>query len=294
MIPIIPKYPDVSFEISNKSSRYTFTETEEKEKIPIFSINDKIVLIIKLIQRELKPFKYIEIKLSFIGEIYNKLSDTKTNYFRIDNILSTEGEIQQQKVFEIPYENINTIYESFEGNLFEVKYYFKLKIKGNFLNIDKTYYKNILIKNINKNPHIIGNIRQEIGIPNKIHLELELMKNKYTLKDIITGGLLFIDIYCKITSIEIQIIRKEIIGDGEDTAENNSILGRIEICDGQPYKGDYIPFRFYLKHFNVGATIDNWAGGIQIKYYLKILIVLDTGKRLYKMQDIPLWRNDYN
>lgn len=281
-------------EISNKSSKLIFTETSENEKIPIFSCNDTIVLLVKFAQREIKDFEFSDIRLFFIGEIYNKVTDLKTHFLQVESVLATESKIHQERVFQIPFKDINTVYESFDGKIFSVKYYFKLVVMGSFLNIEKIYYKNILIKNISKKPIIIGNFREEIGIPGKVHLEVELFKDKFSLNDILTGGIYFLEIFCKINTIEMQIIRKERIGEENDLIEDKFIIGRLEVCDGQPYKGDYIPFRFYLKHFNIGPTIDFWGGGIQINYFLNLIIVLDTGKRLYKTQEISIWRNEYN
>lgn len=137
-----------------------------------------------------------------------------------------------------------------------------------------------------------GNCRMEIGVSDKIHLEYELFQTKYHLKDVITGKLYFANVFVPIQSIEIQLIKTEKMCYGESQVYENIIEGRLEICDGQPFEGDIIPFRMYLNGRNVSSTVKN-ANFFSLNYYIKFLVMLENDRILYKNQEIILWRKEF-
>ncbi len=64
-------------------------------------------------------------------------------------------------------------------------------------------------------PELNANIRMEVGIENLVHLEYELFQSKYHLKDCVLGKIYFVEVKMKVKMIELQIVKKETIGQGE-------------------------------------------------------------------------------
>lgn len=194
------------------------------------------------------------------------------------------GVINKPIEYEDTFSNIIAPYESYIGVHFEVKYYVKVTITKKLLNIEKNFVKNFVIQNIQKPPILIDCSKMEIGVSDKVHIEYEINQNKYHLTDIIVGKMYFLDVFCMIKSIEVQIVKKE-------NNSNNILVGRVEVCDGQPYEGDLIPFRLYLSGKGLGPTIKNEI--YSVKYFLKILIILENDKTLYKTQELIFWRKEF-
>ena len=54
----------------------------------------------------------------------------------------------------------------------------------------------------------------EIGIEQWLHVSLEIDKSKYYLRDVVTGDVVFKKVSVRLQSMEIEIIKKEVIGSG--------------------------------------------------------------------------------
>ena len=79
------------------------------------------------------------------------------------------------------------------------------------------------------------------------------------------GKVWFTLVRVPIRSMELTIIRRE-YWNGELLAPEN--LGTVELMDGAPCRGDFIPFRIYLRNFDVTPTFTNVNRLFTVKYYL--------------------------
>ena len=171
--------------------------------------------------------------------------------------------------------------------------YIQIKLIRKLFNTEKLYIKNFIVENISKNPIMNGNCRLEIGVTNKLHMEYELFQNKFDLNDVIIGKLYFLEVTTPVKSVEIQLIKREqILNDINKTFEN-IIIGKLQVCDGQPYDNDIIPFRFFLSGRNLHPTQKN-NDSFSLKFYIKIVVILENDKMLYKNQEIFLWRKEFS
>jgi vacuolar protein sorting-associated protein 26 len=291
----IPQFPEIEIELSSPSNRPKIFDIKTNSLIPIFSNNDDISLKININPINLNNnFDYIAIIIFLIGEYENFQSKKKIFFLNIKKNLLNEGTIKKNFQILTNFSKNNFLIESYYGNNFNINYYFELKIIRKFLNLntEKKYKKNFLIRNLNKIPILNGNIRLEIGVNNKLHIEYELFQNKFHLNDVIIGKIFIVDINTIINFIEINLIKKEIFYENNQKKFENFILGRMEICDGQPYEKTIIPFRFYLKGRNLTPTVKN-NDLFEIKYYVKFIVVLESEKILYKAQEIFLYRSEY-
>ena len=59
----------------------------------------------------------------------------------------------------------------------------------------------------------------------------------------------------KIKHMEVDIIRREQTGNGPSTYTETDSIGKYEIMDGGPIKGETIPIRLFLKAFNAQPTM---------------------------------------
>ena len=67
-------------------------------------------------------------------------------------------------------------------------------------------------------------------------------------------------------------------------------LTKFEIMDGAPVKGESIPVRLFLGHFDLTPTYRNVHSKFSVKYYISLVLVDEEDLRYYKEQEITLWR----
>ena len=69
------------------------------------------------------------------------------------------------------------------------------------------------------------------------------------------GKISFILVRVKIKHMEVDIIRREQTGNGPSTYTETDSIGKYEIMDGGPIKGEIIPIRLFLKAFQAQPTM---------------------------------------
>ena len=297
---IIPQFPEVNIEINSLSNRLKIFDENSNSTIPIFSFNDDVSVKISINPKNISNnFEHLGVIIYLKGDFENLQNNRNIlTFLNNKKILLNEGILTKSISLTTNFTKNNFIIESYNGSNFNIIYYIEIKIIRKFLSTEKKYKKIFLIKNINKEPIINGNIRLEIGVTNKLHMEYELFQSKFHLNDVITGKIFIVDINTLINYIEINLIKKETVYDeieGSNKKQQkfeNIIIGRMEICDGQPYEKTIIPFRFYLKGRNLSPTVKN-NDLFSIKYYIKFIVVLENEKILYKSQEIFLYRKEY-
>ena len=57
--------------------------------------------------------------------------------------------------------------------------------------------------------------------------------------------------------MELSIIKKEIVGTGQNATTETENLNKFEIMDGAPVKGECIPVRFYLASTDLTPSFKN-------------------------------------
>ena len=273
--------------------RLKLIEQSTQEEILIFSNKENIKVNIEIIPSVISHFEHLGLKLQLIGEMRNNDNNKITTFLNETQTLLQEGKIiKPKKICHIFY-NIKAPIETYYGTHFCIRYYIQVKLIRKLFNTEKFYVKNFIVENITKTPIMNGNCRLEIGVTNKLHMEYELFQNKFDLNDVIVGKLYFLEVTTPVKSIEIQLIKREqILNDINKTFEN-IIIGKMQVCDGQPFDDDIIPFRFFLNGRNVHPTEKN-NDSFSLKFYIKIVVILENDKMLYKNQEIYLWRKEFS
>ena len=297
---IIPQFPEVNIEINSIPNRLKIFDENTNSTTPIFSYNDDVSVKITINPKNIsKNFEHLGIIIYLKGDFENLQNNRNIiTFLNNKKILLNAGYLTNSISLTSNFTNNNFLIESYNGNNFNINYYIEIKIIRKFLGTEKKYKKIFFIKNINKPPIINGNIRLEIGVSNKLHMEYELFESKFHLNDVITGKIFIVDINTLVNYIELNLIKKETVYyeiEGLNKKQQkfeNIIVGRMEICDGQPYEKTIIPFRFYLKGRNLSPTVKN-NDLFSIKYYIKFIVVLENEKILYKSQEIFLYRKEY-
>lgn len=83
----------------------------------------------------------------------------------------------------------------------------------------------------------------EVGIEECLHIEFEYGKNFYDLKDVVNGKIYFLLVRIKLKYMEIELRRKETTRLGASPKNETEIIGKYEIMDGAPVRGEAVPIR---------------------------------------------------
>jgi len=130
----------------------------------------------------------------------------------------------------------------------------------------------------------------EVGIEECLHIEFEYNKGKYHLKDCVVGKVYFFLVRIKLKYMELAVIRRETIGTGPTSVTENETVGKFEVMDGCPTKGEVIPIRLYLAGYDLTPTFKNINNKYSVKYFLNLVLVDEEDRRYFKQQEIQIWR----
>ncbi|XP_064384568.1 uncharacterized protein LOC135333524 [Halichondria panicea] len=72
----------------------------------------------------------------------------------------------------------------------------------------------------------------------------------------------------------------------------NEQLGKYEIMDGAPVRGESIPIRLFLAGYDLTPTMRDINKKFGVRYYLNLVLVDEEERRYFKQQEIVLWRKE--
>jgi vacuolar protein sorting-associated protein 26 len=243
---------------------------------------------IKLNSNTLKH-KGIKAEIHGIVEKYGTLTSTNS-FLMLTQDLIPAGEIIQEKTtldfnFRSPYLK----YESYKGAYASVKYFIKIIIDSTLVN--STYDKEFAVVNPYDESIIYENdfpIRLRVGVKNVISLSIEFEHCNYNCRGTLKGFITFKMVNANIKCMEVQLVRREVIFDGKKYEPE--YIARYELIDGGPIKHDRIPFRFFLKSYNLTPSYPDIEGIFGVKYFLNLQVVDEGNNRYYKLAEINLFR----
>lgn len=83
--------------------------------------------------------------------------------------------------------------------------------------------RDFIVHTLSMYPDVNSSIKMEVGIEDCLHIEFEYNRSKYHLNDVIVGKIYFLLVRIKIKTMEVSIIKKEIVGFGNCDYPNLSL-----------------------------------------------------------------------
>lgn len=96
--------------------------------------------------------------------------------------------------------------------------------------------------------------------------------------------------------MDLNIIRKEVLGSGVNSSVETEEIHSFEIMDGCPIKGNYnieeeIPIRMFLAGTkNLTPSMQNINNKFSVQYFLNLVMTDDQGRKYFKQNEIILLR----
>ena len=235
-----------------------------------------------------KNFEHKGIKLELLGCIEN-ITDPKDilKFISLTSELESIGILNNEvNTYPFQFKNVQKQYESFRGESRNIKYYLRLSIDTKFRTL--LYEQEFLVRNPEPVSILSENnqpIKLEVGIEDWLHLVFDLDSRNFGLKDIALGRVTFKKVSIRLKSMEVQIIRKEVVNIA-GIAPLNKVLARFEIMDGGPIKNETIPIRFFLKPYDLTPTLTNINNKFSVQYYINIVLTDVEERKYFKQHEI--------
>lgn len=157
------------------------------------------------------------IKIELVGLIEH-LQDKKnvSRFISLTKDLEPPGVMTSEITnLNFSFSNVEKQYETYRGNNTMVRYLLRVTIVTSMKTITHDQEFGVInpeTDSVLKSDNIP--IRLEVGIEDWLHLVFEVDRNKYHLKDTVSGQVIFKKVSIRLKSMEIQIIKRETIGAG--------------------------------------------------------------------------------
>ena len=294
----------------HKSYKY-ITKDNKIIEYPTFYDNDEISgnIILKLNNTKSLIYEYVSINICGILTIDSQNSKIKTEIYKECQELTGKKSpnIITNEITNFSFNFTPKIkpYETYIGNLLQIRYYINTIIKTNNTNSPPLIEKQIEIvclklpkkeicdkiylKEKNKEKKEIN-----IGVENVIHVRINLLKTKFFLDDVIIGKIKIIKSEIELNSIFLTIKREEKYYQLYDIKVKNEDLSNYEIAEGFIEQGDELCFKYFLKNIkNLTPSYDyknDNNNKISVKYYLCFCFNDDQGYQFFKHIEIDIYR----
>lgn len=210
-------------------------------------------------------------------------------FLTLSRELEPPGTLTENSTYDFSFNNVEMQYESYCGISVRLRYFIQITINRSYGKIKEE--EEFVVYNPTEEPESNAKLRMEVGIEEWLHIEFEYQSSKYTLKDVVTGNVFFNLVRIKIKQMELAIVRKETVGVGHNSETQKETLGKYEVMDGAPVKGERIPIRYYLSGVDLTPTYININNRFSTKYYLSLILIDNEDRRYFKEQEIILWRD---
>lgn len=284
---------EVDIVLDGQESRKTAevkTEDGKKERYYLYydgeTVSGKVNISLK---KAGSKMEHQGIKIEFIGQI--ELYYDRGNHHEFTSLvkeLARPGELTQSTSYSFEFLQVEKPYETYTGANVRLRYFLRVTIVKRLS--DSVKEQDIAVHTLSQYPEMNSSIKMEVGIEDCLHIEFEYNKSKYHLKDVIVGKIYFLLVRIKIKHMEIQIIKRESTGTGQNTFNENETIAKYEIMDGAPVRGESIPIRLFLSGYELTPTMRDINKKFSVRYYLNLVLVDEEERRYFKQQEITIFR----
>nr|CAH8831365.1 unnamed protein product [Trichobilharzia regenti] len=229
------------------------------------------------------------IKVEFIGqiELYTDRGN-REEFVALCQDLARPGILSHSTSYPFEFLRVEKPYESYCGTNVRLRYFLRVTIQKRIADVTKEF--ELVVHSTMRCSESSDSIQMEVGIEDSLHIEFEYNKSRYHLQDVIVGKIYFLLVRVKIKNMEIQILKRETIGAGPTAFTETETVGKYEIMDGAPVRGESIPIRLFLHIYGLSPTMRDVHRKFSVRYFLNLVLLDEEDRRYYKQQEIILYR----
>jgi vacuolar protein sorting-associated protein 26 len=265
-------------------------------KLHIFTDGEDVAGTVSVSIPPGKTLEHQGIKVELVGQL-TTYSEGSYDFFTISKDLESSGTLLESKKFKFRFVGVDKPHETFHGTKNRLRYFVRVTVSRGYGGTVQQELE-FVVQNITAAP-VLGDsqssIKLEVGIEEFLHIEFEYDRNIYHTKDVVIGKVFFVLCKLKIKHMQLDILRKEIIGAAGSAPIGNAgeseTIAKFELMDGTPVKNECIPVRLYLSAYDtISPTYKAILNKLSVKYYLNLVLVDEDDRRYFKQQEINIWR----
>jgi vacuolar protein sorting-associated protein 26 len=194
-------------------------KSNEITKLPTYYDRENITGKVIINLNKIKNLEHKGIKIELMGVVEN-LQDKKNmlRFMALTRDLEPPGTISTDVTnLTFAFNNVEKQYETYRGNNVQVRYFLRVTLTTSMKTITHDQEFGVI------NPEAItvlekdnSPIKLEVGIEDWLHLVFEVDKSRMGLRDCITGMVVFKKVSIRLKSMEVQIIKRETTGAGNN------------------------------------------------------------------------------
>lgn len=280
-----------SIQVRDKFSKDSETEST---KLNVFVDDDKVTGRIEVKLDKKRRLDHNGITVELVGLIETNNDKILGSTFMSNSTdLELPGSLTEDKTYPFSFSGFQKPFESYYGQTVKLRYVVRVTIARGKLsgNIVKEHDLFVQTKSPVANSDAIP-IKLEVGIEDCINININIPKNTFLLKECVTGQITFSIVKIQIQKMELNLVRKEILGSGDNLFTSTEEFHTFEIMDGCPSKAEEIPIRMYLSGVtDLTPTMLNVNNKFSVKYFVNLIIIDDQKRRFFKQSEIKLFRD---
>lgn len=238
-------------------------------------------------------YEYDEIAVYLVGHVLcDDIDQDKVFLSHKITLQSKPGKLTRNIEYNFKFNKPKLRYNSFYGSLFKCRYFVRAIINRSKLfqsNIKKD--QDLMVCNLNNLPPSKP-LTMQVGVDNCLHIKFKYDNINISTHGYLSGHVKILSNTLKISSMQIQLIRREMIKTIEINKPeviSTNILGKFEIMDGFPGDGEEIPIRMFLQRF-APITCTQINNDFSVRYYANLGLIDCDGRRYFKTAEIQLFR----
>jgi len=257
--------------------------------LPVFGPLEDVVGSVFVTVGKRGKVEFGGIKLELVGKIEVKGKQTEGDFVYLARELAYPGTITADSSFPFSFSTCEKPFDSYYGTFAKVRYFLRVCVS-------RSYRKNLLSETefavASGTPPLPlpTTLRLEVGIDQLLHIDFEFTNCAYSLTDCIIGKVFFLMVRLPIHRMDIVLKRKETLYNGSETQIETQTMGRYEVMDGEPRRGECVPVRVFLSSFPLSPTFPDVNHRFSVKYYLSLVVADDTDRKFFKQAEIQLYR----
>ncbi|PAA46151.1 hypothetical protein BOX15_Mlig012432g3 [Macrostomum lignano] len=267
-------------------------DSGKKEACPVYFDGEAVSGKVNIRLKQSKMEHY-GIRVELLGLI-EQFSDRSSQheFLSMARELARPGILTQSCCLEFEFVSVEKPYESYFGVNVKLRYFIRVTVTKRLNDLVKE--QDFLVHTLAQYPDTLGGIKMEVGIEDCLHIEFEYNKSKYHLKDAIIGKIYFLLVRIKVRHMEVQILRRELVGVGPNSMSDCETVAKFEIMDGAPVKGETIPIRLFLSGYELTPTMRDVNKRFSVRYFLNLVLIDEEDRRYFKQQEVTLFRRRPN
>ncbi|OHT10860.1 Vacuolar protein sorting-associated protein 26 [Tritrichomonas foetus] len=279
----------VKFNI-NSSPRFTeYAQKVLETRKSVIAMDENLTGIYSVtLHNKSKTVSHQGLRIAVVGEFRSYENEVYSQFFSRYYDIQPQGEITSDIEAPFDFQNLKPPTATYYGGALQAIYAIQFQIKklSTFVVFEEQQFY-VVGFDIKEQSHVL---RDEIGIPNLLHMEILFPHHRYEYDDEMVGKVYFILLKMKIISIQISIVHQEYYEDEKIILRNENILSNFEILDGCPVRGYGIPFRVFLKSCGMKWYLNFSGSKLMSRIIAKIHVQDSTGERYSKILKVNFVR----